>query len=237
MTDSDKKNTKPGSPDKNITDSTSKESGRRKLLKAGGVVASSALVPEKWSKPVIDTVLLPAHAQTSAPLIGALLIVTEDGSSPTSPAVAMMAQPHSGLLDTFISPVYAQTSTPTSAPTTSPTASPTASPTPSPTAIGTPAPTGVTTAPTPTPVCPAVGQCVGVTPPNGTNQVQFSITNVGTAMLPMTGALTYEGVIAGITLSGFFTDQSFSNTQGTAIGGGCNGTYTAVLGGTCTPAS
>lgn len=235
MTDSDKKKSKPGSPDKNITDSTSKESGRRKLLIAGGVVASSALVPEKWSKPVVDTVLLPAHAQTSAPLIGSLLIITE--SSPTTPAAAMMAQSNSGLLDTFVNPVYAQSSVPTPSPTNSPTVSPTPSPTTVTPAPATPAPTAVTTAPTPTPVCPAVGQCVGVTPPNAANQVQFSITNVGTAMLPMTGALTYEGVIAGITLSGFFTDQSFSNTQGTASGGGCNGTYTAVLGGTCTPAS
>lgn len=41
---------------------------RRKLLKtiAGGTVAGGALLPGRWTKPVVDTVLLPAHAQTSA---------------------------------------------------------------------------------------------------------------------------------------------------------------------------
>jgi len=44
---------------------------RRNLLKSlaagtGAVVAGKSL-PEKWSKPVVDSVLLPAHAQTSPP--------------------------------------------------------------------------------------------------------------------------------------------------------------------------
>lgn len=42
---------------------------RRKILKntaiATGAVAASKLVPSDWSKPVVDSVLLPAHAQTS----------------------------------------------------------------------------------------------------------------------------------------------------------------------------
>ena len=40
--------------------------GRRKLLKAllgaGAVVTGSNILPDKWAKPVIDTVILPAHA-------------------------------------------------------------------------------------------------------------------------------------------------------------------------------
>lgn len=43
--------------------------GRRKLLKSlaasGGFVATSKSLPEQWSKPVVDAVLLPAHAQTT----------------------------------------------------------------------------------------------------------------------------------------------------------------------------
>jgi hypothetical protein len=42
---------------------------RRKLLKtlagAGGVVAAGALLPEKWSRPVVDRILVPAHAQAT----------------------------------------------------------------------------------------------------------------------------------------------------------------------------
>jgi len=50
--------------DKNSTDS------RRKLLKSiaagsGAVIAGKSL-PESWSKPIVDTVMLPAHAATTA---------------------------------------------------------------------------------------------------------------------------------------------------------------------------
>ena len=51
-----------------MTDKKSSES-RRKLLKSiaagrGAIVAGKSL-PENWTKPVVDSVLLPAHAQTS----------------------------------------------------------------------------------------------------------------------------------------------------------------------------
>lgn len=43
---------------------------RRKLIQAlaaSGVVVSAKLIPEKWGKPVVDAVALPAHAQTTEP--------------------------------------------------------------------------------------------------------------------------------------------------------------------------
>jgi len=51
-----------------MTDNKSSES-RRKLLKSiaagsGAIVAGKSL-PESWSRPVVDSVILPAHAQTS----------------------------------------------------------------------------------------------------------------------------------------------------------------------------
>jgi hypothetical protein len=53
-------------------DYESKKSGsgaRRKVLKnmmaAGGVVTAGKALPERWTKPVLDSVMLPAHAQTS----------------------------------------------------------------------------------------------------------------------------------------------------------------------------
>ncbi|AUN93725.1 hypothetical protein [Pseudazoarcus pumilus] len=45
---------------------SSRPTGRRRLLQAlalGGV--SAAVLPEKWVKPVIDTVIVPAHAQAT----------------------------------------------------------------------------------------------------------------------------------------------------------------------------
>ena len=53
-----------------MTDKKSSES-RRKILKSiaagsGAIVAGKSL-PESWSRPVVDSVMLPAHAQTSDP--------------------------------------------------------------------------------------------------------------------------------------------------------------------------
>ena len=50
-------------------DSSEKEtgSGRRRLLKGlaagSAVIAGQEVLPEKWSKPLVDAVVLPAHAQ------------------------------------------------------------------------------------------------------------------------------------------------------------------------------
>lgn len=44
------------------------ESQRRKVIKtalAGGTVISTSILPTKWEKPLLDKVVLPAHAQMS----------------------------------------------------------------------------------------------------------------------------------------------------------------------------
>ncbi len=45
---------------------------RRRLLKqlaaGGGVAVTAKSLPEQWTKPVVDSVLLPTYAQTTAPL-------------------------------------------------------------------------------------------------------------------------------------------------------------------------
>jgi len=45
------------------------ESARRKLLKAvmvgGGAITASKLMPEQWTRPVVASVMLPAHALTT----------------------------------------------------------------------------------------------------------------------------------------------------------------------------
>ena len=64
---------------------------RRKVLKAltavGGAVAATNLMPGKWTSPIIDLGVLPAHAQTnSAPieLVGNLQITPGGGGSSLS---------------------------------------------------------------------------------------------------------------------------------------------------------
>lgn len=73
---------------------------RRRLLKsiagAGGVYAAGKMLPEQWTKPVVDAVSLPAHAQTSGPFFGVIPLPPEEASAPA------------GLLDLIFPKAYAQ---------------------------------------------------------------------------------------------------------------------------------
>jgi hypothetical protein len=37
----------------------------KKILLGTGLAAGSAILPDKWAKPVVDVIIAPAHAQTS----------------------------------------------------------------------------------------------------------------------------------------------------------------------------
>lgn len=62
------KNNQPVSAD-NPVSAENKDDNRRKLLKsvvaAGGAATVGKMLPENWARPVVDTVMLPSHAQTS----------------------------------------------------------------------------------------------------------------------------------------------------------------------------
>ena len=101
--------------------------GRRKalqkLLVGGGIVGASTQLPDKWTKPLVDSVLVPAHAQTS---------VTPQPTPNPTPQPTAVPQPTPG---------------PTPQPTALP--QPTPGPTPQPTVTPTPQPTPAPTAPNP----------------------------------------------------------------------------------------
>lgn len=71
-----------------MTDNKSSES-RRKLLKkmaiGGATIAAGRSLPSEWSKPVVDSVLLPAHAQTSAPQSLSVTCTRTDPTATTLP--------------------------------------------------------------------------------------------------------------------------------------------------------
>ena len=57
------------SPEWQQNQQRAKETARRRVLKrflaGGGVVATGKMMPDDWSKPVVESVILPAHAQAS----------------------------------------------------------------------------------------------------------------------------------------------------------------------------
>jgi hypothetical protein len=73
---------------------------RRRLLRAvgasGGILAANGNLPARWSRPVIDTVVLPGHAQAT----GTYYAVIQRG-------VADAKRPSGGIWDSIVSPSYA----------------------------------------------------------------------------------------------------------------------------------
>jgi len=65
----DTKDSSPQSPQAPINDQPDVRADRRHLLKAlastGSVLAAGGVAPESWTRPVVQSVLLPVHAQTS----------------------------------------------------------------------------------------------------------------------------------------------------------------------------
>ena len=60
------------SDDEKKSDQTVEQPGRRKAIKAGLVVSGSVVgaamaLPKKWTRPIVESVIVPAYAQTSPP--------------------------------------------------------------------------------------------------------------------------------------------------------------------------
>ncbi|MBL4672724.1 MAG: hypothetical protein JKX81_10740 [Arenicella sp.] len=78
----------------------------RNTLIGGGAVISTSFVPDKWKKPLLDSVILPSHAQTSTSLI-----VMGGGSG-----ISITKADNNGfgvddILDVFIGQAYADVAT------------------------------------------------------------------------------------------------------------------------------
>jgi hypothetical protein len=55
-----------------------RRSALKTLLVGGGIVTTSKGLPEAWTRPVVDAVMLPAHAQTSACEISARSVFEDE---------------------------------------------------------------------------------------------------------------------------------------------------------------
>jgi len=69
-----------------MSDQSSITDARRRVIKrlvvAGGAAATSHLLPDRWTKPVVESVLLPAHATSSLNVTLIRLNVTVDQAGP-----------------------------------------------------------------------------------------------------------------------------------------------------------
>jgi hypothetical protein len=76
---------------------------RRRLVKAlvgsGSILASGKMLPEQWTRPVVESVLLPAHAQATGVLSG--VFTTQNRGAGPAPGSA------GSILDFFIAPAAA----------------------------------------------------------------------------------------------------------------------------------
>lgn len=76
----------------------------RNILAGSGVVAGAAAAPA-WVKPAIEAIVLPAHAQTSGPLVFPKVLV---GNALAQPIAQLNpVQQKNSVLDMFIDPAYA----------------------------------------------------------------------------------------------------------------------------------
>jgi hypothetical protein len=75
----DKDSSKSNDDPTETTGDTMRRSRRRliQILTAGGVVTSARLVPAEWARPVIESVSLPAHAQTTGEV--EVIVLGNDG--------------------------------------------------------------------------------------------------------------------------------------------------------------
>ena len=69
----------------------------KKLLAGSGAVVASQSIPEKWAKPVVDSVMLPGHAQTSG-AISANWVLGDDAPGGLSGMTAISQNNTSGFL-------------------------------------------------------------------------------------------------------------------------------------------
>jgi len=84
-----------------MTDNKTSNLARRRLLRAigagGGIIAASGNLPSAWSRPVVDAVLLPGHAQSTGVYFAML--------QPPLPSDAHDGP--GGIWNTIVSPAYA----------------------------------------------------------------------------------------------------------------------------------
>ena len=57
----------------------------KKILVGAGVVTGSQLLPDEWTKPIVDSIIVPAHAQSSGDVTPAPGTTSSVPVSPTPP--------------------------------------------------------------------------------------------------------------------------------------------------------
>jgi len=203
-------------------ESTQQSNSRRRILQAltvGGVASSSQFLPEQWSKPVVNSLMLPAHAtttdttgassggQTTTPapvvMIGQIsgFAIRRSASQPAEALPQNMASTGKSVLDFIVPQAAAQAINPPS---------------------------------------DAAEQCITVTASVENGPVTVEISNVGTQNATLSGrnfSVVFPHTAGDFPVTGTI-NAAFTEASGTVKDDGdasCSSTFTAVVGGTCTP--
>jgi hypothetical protein len=83
--------------------------GRRSLFKAlagaGAAAAAAVALPQRWTQPVVDSVLLPAHAQATSTIFGGTGLTVVDAGTPGDTRYAQGPAQH--LLESLVPSAHA----------------------------------------------------------------------------------------------------------------------------------
>lgn len=96
----------------NETDPQTGARPRRQLIKAlaagGGVITSSTLLPSAWTRPVVDAVVLPSHAQTTCSPVDDEYFLNPGNPGASVPAPGVLANDSCSTVTGFSAPTVLQ---------------------------------------------------------------------------------------------------------------------------------
>ena len=101
-TPSDPKDTRQPSP-KAATQGTARRRALKSMLAAGGVVTAGSVLPQKWTRPIVKAVILPAHAQASFQNLRLVGLILNTITRNTNEQPSLLAR----VRDVLISPAHA----------------------------------------------------------------------------------------------------------------------------------
>jgi hypothetical protein len=109
----------PANPDSEPVDDRTRKARRRlvQVLAAGSVITTAKMMPREWTKPVVESAMIPAHAQTTGPDEPTIIVLGNSGNfvadltgtgSPESLLASSIERAWNEVVDVLVPEAYAQ---------------------------------------------------------------------------------------------------------------------------------